>query len=303
MGDQARVKRDRNDVIGPIAGALPMVSGRHFIGHVFPGQLRQGIGCRNFHGFIDRCCPDIQGAPKDVGKSQNIVDLIGIVGPSGCNDRIISDFGHFFRRDFRIWIGECKNNGFCCHIAHHIRCDRAFDRKADHHIGAFHGILQAARFGRHRMGGLPLIHAFFAAGIDWAFGITQNGIFMGQAHGFDQFQNGNPCGAGAIDHDLHVVKGPPGQIHGIDDSGGADDRRPVLIVVEHRDVHEFAQLLLNDKAFRTFDVFQVDAPERRAQIFHRIDEVIAILGIHLDVDGIYIRKTLEQHRLAFHHRF
>ena len=40
-----------------------------------------------------------------------------------------------------------------------------------------------------------------------------------------------------------------------------DDRGAVLVVVEHRDVHQFAQPLLDDEAVRSLDVLQIDAAE------------------------------------------
>ena len=51
--------------------------------------------------------------------------------------------------------------------------------------------------------------------------------------------------------------------------GGGDDGGAVLVVVEDRDVHQLAQALLDDEAFRRLDVLEVDAAEGRAEIAHR----------------------------------
>ena len=52
-----------------------------------------------------------------------------------------------------------------------------------------------------------------------------------------------------------------GQMAGVDQTGRRDDGGAVLIVVEDGDVHEFAQPLLDNEAFRRLDVLKVDAAE------------------------------------------
>ncbi len=60
-----------------------------------------------------------------------------------------------------------------------------------------------------------------------------------------------------------------GQMQRVDQAGGGDDRGAVLVVVEDRDVHQLAQALLDDEAFRRLDVLEIDAAEGRAEIAHR----------------------------------
>ena len=85
-------------------------------------------------------------------------------------------------------------------------------------------------------------------------------------------------------------------------AGRRDDRGAVLVVMEDRDVHQLAQALLDDEAFRRLDVLEVDAAEGRAEIAHAVDELVRVLGVDLEVDGVDVGEALEQHRLAFHHR-
>jgi hypothetical protein len=47
------------------------------------------------------------------------------------------------------------------------------------------------------------------------------------------------------------------------DQAGRDDRGAVLVVMEHRDVHDLAQALLDDEAIGRLDVLEVDAAEAR----------------------------------------
>ena len=76
----------------------------------------------------------------------------------------------------------------------------------------------------------------------------------------------------------------------------------MLVVVEDRDVHQLAQALLDDEAFRRFDVLEVDAAEGGPEIAHGIDELVDVLGVDLEIDAVDVGKALEQDRLALHHR-
>ena len=64
--------------------------------------------------------------------------------------------------------------------------------------------------------------------------------------------------------------------------------------MEHRNVHHFAQALLNNEAIRRFDIFQINAAERRTQIAHSIDEGVNVGGVNFQIDGINISKAFEQ---------
>ena len=75
----------------------------------------------------------------------------------------------------------------------------------------------------------------------------------------------------------------------------------MLVVVEHRDVEQLLQALLDDEALRRLDVFEIDPAPALPEIADRIDELVRILGVHLEVDRVDVGEALEQHRLAFHH--
>src|SRR3546814_6848040 len=76
----------------------------------------------------------------------------------------------------------------------------------------------------------------------------------------------------------------------------------MLVVMEHRDVHALLQRGFDDEAIGGGNVFEVDAAEARREQLDRFDETLRIFGIDLEIDRIDIGETLEQHRLAFHHR-
>ena len=115
-------------------------------------------------------------------------------------------------------------------------------------------LFKRARFGFNRMCAFPLVHAFGAAFIDDAFRITENHILWRKAHGFNEFKTGNACSTSAIADKLgrfHFAAREPHRIH---NASSSDDRCAMLIIMKHRNVHEFAQALLNDETFQCFDI-------------------------------------------------
>ena len=122
------------------------------------------------------------------------------------------------------------------------------------------------------------------------------------AHGLDQVQRGDAGRAGAVQHQLDVRQLAAGDLAGVDQAGGRDDRGAVLVVVEHRDVEQLLQLGLDAEALGALDVLQIDAAEGDADVLDHGDDLVGVARDDLDVDGVDVGEALEQHRLAFHHR-
>ncbi len=118
-----------------------------------------------------------------------------------------------------------------------------------------------------------------------------------------QVHTGDGCRARARDHHAHVRKILLHHPQAVQNGGGTDDRRSVLIVVEHWNVHAFTQFLLDIETFRRFDVLEVDAAKRRLQRGHHVNEFVRVKLIHFNIKHVDTGKFLEQHALAFHHRF
>ena len=107
--------------------------------------------------------------------------------------------------------------------------------------------------------------------------------------------------AGAVHHQLGVAQFAAGEMAGVDQPRRRDDGGAVLVVVEHRDVHQLAQPLLDHEAFRRLDVLQVDAAEAGEEA-HRVHHVVDVLGVDLEIDAVDVGEALEQRDLALHHR-
>ena len=117
-----------------------------------------------------------------------------------------------------------------------------------------------------------------------------------------QVHTGDGRGASAGDHHAHVGEIFLYHAQAVENGGGADNGRSVLVVMEHGNVHTLAQLLLDIETFRRFDVFQVDPAEGRLQRGHHVDEFVRIEFVHLDIEHVDTGEFLEQYPLPFHHR-
>ncbi len=106
---------------------------------------------------------------------------------------------------------------------------------------------------------------------------------MGNPHCLDKFDTGNACRPGAVAHNLRCLQVSPREVQRIKKSRRRDDRRTVLIVVKNRNIHQFAQTLLDDETVGRLDVFQVDATERRTEVAHGIDELLNVLGLDFKI--------------------
>ena len=95
--DQPGVEGRRDDILRPELQHLAVIGGGDLVGHVLPGQLGQGVGAGDLHLVVHPAGAHVQGAAEDVGKAQDIVDLVRIVRPAGGHDRVIADGGDFLR--------------------------------------------------------------------------------------------------------------------------------------------------------------------------------------------------------------
>ena len=114
-GEQARVERFGNDVFFSEAKFLYAVGRIHHVRHSLLGQLGQGIDCGNFHLFVDAGGLYVEGTAKNIGKTQYIVDLVGIVGSAGGEDDILPRGHGQLVGNLRVGICQCEDDGIVVH--------------------------------------------------------------------------------------------------------------------------------------------------------------------------------------------
>ena len=251
------------------------------IRHVFPRELGQSLGGGDLHRVVDRAGPHIQRAAEDIGEAEDVVDLVWIVAAAGGDDRMRADRPRFLRRDFRVGVGHGEDDRLVGHGCDHVLGQCALYRQTEEDVRSLHGLGQRAGFGGGGMGRLPLVHALGPALVDDTLGIAQDHVVRPHAHGLQQFDAGDRRCAGAVHDQFGFSQFTAGQVAGVDQAGGGDDRGAMLVIMEDRDVHQFAQALLDDEAFRRLDVLQVDPAEAGAEEANGIDEFIDVFGADL----------------------
>ncbi len=291
-----------DDVIGTETKLAPRRGVMHLIGDVLAGELGQRLGRGDLHRLVDGARPHVEGAAENVRKAEHVVDLVRIVGAASGDDRVRCYLARLLRGDFGIRIGHREDDRARGHRAHHLRGERPFDGKPEEDVRPFQRLGQRARPGRHRMRRLPLVHPLGAALIDHPLGVAEDDVGGAKSHRLDQFGAGDRRRSCPVDDELDIGEIAAGEVAGIDQPGGGDDRRAMLVVMEDGDVHQLAQPLLDDEALRRLDVLEIDAAEARGKEADRIDELIDILGRHFEVDAVDVGEALEEGDLALHHR-
>ncbi len=103
-------------------------------------------------------------------------------------------------------------------------------------------------------------------------------------------------------HNADVLDPLPHNLQGIQDACEHNDRRPVLVVVEHRNFQLPLQRLFDFKAFGAADILQIDPAEGGRNGLHRRNNLLLGGGIETDRERVHTAEFLEEHALAFHHR-
>ncbi len=298
--DQARIERRRDDIVAPKGQFLAIGHG-DFVRHILARQRGKGFGAGDLHLVVDGAGVDIQRATEQIRKAQHVVDLIGVIAAACGDDGVRADGVRLFGCNLWVWVRHGENHRVRGHAGDHVLRNGPLCADAKEHIGPMHRIGKAAGVGDHGMRRFPLVHAFGAALIDHTLGVGHDAVVMPRAHGFEQFQTGDPRRPCAVQHDLHILDLFARQMQRVQQARGTDHRGPVLVVVEHRNVHFFLEPLFDDETFGRFDVLKIDPAKGGAHQAHGIAEGVGVFGIEFDINRIDVGKAFEQNRFAFHH--
>src|SRR5471032_2898908 len=269
----------------------------------FLGQRGDGAHASELHFFIDGGGAHVERTTEDVREAQHVVDLVRVVRAARGNDGVAAHGVDFFWRDFRVWIGQREDQWTFRHRLDHLCADHAAFGHADEDVGANHGVCQVAVAGVIGVACLVFFHIGVAAWVDHALAVAHFQQGFVQAQRDQQVQAGDRRCTGAGDGYFDFIDILAYQFQAVQDAGRDDDGRAMLVVVEDRNVHALAQLLLDVEAVWRLDVFQVDAAEGRLHAHYGIDEQVGIVFSQFDVEYIDVGELLEQASLAFHHRF
>ena len=156
--------------------------------------------------------------------------------------------------------------------------------------------------GLARVDRFPAVHQLLAAFVDDALDVADDDVLAPRPERDEEIERGERRSACARADDLDLANLLAGELERVDDRRGNDDRRAVLVVVEHRNAHPGLRLLLDLETLRALDVLEIDSAEGRLEGDDDVDQLVDVLLRHLDVEHVYSGEFLEQDRLALHHR-
>ena len=157
--DQPRIEGLGNEIFRAETQVLDAAVGRgHHIALLLARQLGDGVDGGDFHLPGDGRGPHVQRTAKNEGKTQDIVDLVGIVAAPGRDDGVVAHRSYLLRQDFRRRIGEGEYQGSRRHPLHHVLSEHASGGQAEEHVRAADDLRQSPGVGGLREAGLFGIH-------------------------------------------------------------------------------------------------------------------------------------------------
>ena len=255
----------------------------------------------DLHLHVDRLGAHVERAAEDIGKSKDVVDLVGIVRPPGGDDGVGTNLIDRLGRDLRVGIGHGEDDRLWRHRPHHVLAHHVLGGKTKENIRAAHGVGERAGVGVDGVSRLPLIHVALAPAPDHPSIVDGYTVFGPNAHRLDQFQRSDAGRPRPAQDEFDILEPAPGDGAGVDKARGRNDCRPVLVVMKHRDVEKLLQLGLDAKTLRALDVLKIYAAERIADVLDYRDDFIRIPGENFDVYRVDIGEPFEEHALALHH--
>ena len=302
LQDQARVERGRDQVVGAKHQLLSGVGCGHLVAGLGLGQVGNLAHTGQLHFFGDLGCAAVECAAEDVGETQHVVDLVRIVrtarGDDAVRPRGLGQLG----ADFRLGVGQRQDDRLACHGLDHLDRQRTSSRAAQEHVGVLHHIGQRAGFGLLRIGGFGRVQSAGAAFINDTLGVTHEDVFTFHAQAHHHVHAGNGCSARARHGHLDLFDLFVDQFQPVEQRSRRDDGCAMLVVMEHRNVHALAQLLLDVETLGCLDVFEVDPAQRGLHGRNDLDEFVGVVFGQLNIKHINTGKLLEQATFAFHHR-
>ena len=115
LSDQSWVNGLGNKIIRAKGQFVHLIHIVHHIGHGLFSQIGNGVDSSQLHLFVDGRGVHVKGTSEDIGEAYHIVDLVGIVRPSGAHQHIGTTVHCVFIRNLRHRIGQGKHDGLIGH--------------------------------------------------------------------------------------------------------------------------------------------------------------------------------------------
>lgn len=134
--EQAWVRQFRDQVVGTEFEPVDAEGGSQLRRNLLACQFRECVRSGELHRFVDLAGVDVECAAEDVGESQHVVHLVGVVGAARCDDHIGACRLGLVVGDFGIGIRQRHDQRVAGHRPHHVGVEYAGRRDAQKDVCA-----------------------------------------------------------------------------------------------------------------------------------------------------------------------
>ena len=255
---------------------------------------------RQLHLVVHEPRADVQEPAEESGEAEHVVDLVGIVGAPGGHHAHMT-LGLFWL-DLRHGIRHGKHDAVARHPLDVAEGEDPGDGEPDEDVGILeclrHLALDVLWIGRLADPRLHEVHAHRSPTMNGAMLIHADDLPDTQGH--EHLDDGRARRAHPAHGHLEPSRVLPDDLQRVEERRHHHHRGAVLIVVKDRDVQFLAEARLDLEAARGGDVLEVDAPEGGSDQLHGLDDLVGILGVQANGEGVHAGQLLEEHGLALH---
>ena len=259
------------------------------------------MNCCQLHFLVDGLGVNIQSTTEDVWETDYVVNLVWIVSTSGRHQYVRAGSHSVLVTDLRHRIGQSKDYGVLSHRLNHILRQHVTLRQSYKYVGILHGFGQSVDVSATCSKELLLLVQVGALCRDYALRVKHHDVLLLCADGHIQFCTTDGSGSCAVYYYLYLLDILADHLHGVLQSGSADDSGTVLVVVHYGDVESLLQSVLDIEALRRLDVLQVDTAECWGDALHSLAELLGILFGHLDIKHVDTAIYLKQQSFTLHY--
>ena len=120
------------------------------------------------------------------------------------------------------------------------------------------------------------------------FRIEHENIFLKRTQCMVHFGTGNGGSTCTIHYNFSRFNIFSNNFQRVEQSGGTNNGRSMLIVVHDRNIQLLLESLFNFETFRSRNILQINSTESRFQNFDRSNELVHIFCIQFDIKNINI---------------
>ena len=176
--DQPQVEGLGNQVFGAELQIFAPVGVGHDLGRFRHGQVGDRLDRGQLHLFVDGGGADVQGAAEDEGKAQHVVDLVGIVGPSGGDHGVRTDCLRLVGIYFRVGVGERQDEGLVGHSLDHVGGQDSGRGQAKEYVRVVDDLIEGTSLGVDGVAFLVGVHGLLSSLVDHSHVVHQGDVFL-----------------------------------------------------------------------------------------------------------------------------